>query len=263
MRLGKSMRCALVAMGAGLLNGCVPNGAVRPAAEGVVTVKSIMQDVDGYASREYSPTMLPDQVRESIVGMDSRPVGFGRVVLDIKTESRKSGSFDVVEYTSHSTYENVGNGLMRVTDTTSANGIPVSVSVNLGYRNILMLRWQQVSLNQTYAPQIAELKSISHFDAAVSGQNLHYAYSGGYAQQVKTIDGQTNCTFGATISAADLSPRMAGTARYLDCQLLNQNGVVTTRTRYAYLDNYGFAIPLARDDATAHITFAITGFSAI
>lgn len=256
------MGCALLVVGVGLLNGCVPNGAVRPVAQRGVTVKSIMQDIDGYASREYAAAKLADQVRESILGMDSRPVGFGRLVLDTKTESRKSGSLDVVEYTSHATYENVGNGLMRVTDTTSANGIPVSVSVNLGYRNILMLRWQIVSLSQTYAPPIAELKNMSHFDAAAGGRNLHYVYSGGYAEQAKTIDGQTNCTFGGTINAADLNPKIAGTARYLDCQYSNQNGVVTSRMHYAYLDQYGFAVLLGRDNATVHVTFTVTNFDA-
>lgn len=257
------MGCALVAVGAGLLNGCVPNGAARSAAQGVVTVKSIMEDVDGYASRQFSATALPDQVRESIVGMDSRSVGFGRLVVDAKVESGKPGSFDVAESTDHVVYENLGNGLVRATETNSTNGIPVSMSINLVYRNILMLRWQMISLSQTYAPRMSELDNISHFDAVAVGQNLHYAFSGGYAGLARTaVDGQTNCTFGATINAADLNPKIAGTASYLDCQFLNTNGVVIDRTRYAYLQSYGFAIPLVRDNATAHVTFAIASFSA-
>lgn len=262
MRLGKSVGCVLVAVGAGLLTGCMPNGAARPTIQSTVTVKSIMEDADGYASRQFSTTALPDQVRAAIVNVDSRPVGFGRLVLDTKTETRKPGSLDEIEYVDHSTYENLGNGLVRSVETMSTNGIQTSIDIDLSYRNLVSVRSQMVTLSQTYAPRVLETRALSRFDPITGGNHLSYAFSSGFEGLRTLIDGQKDCTFGAAFNAADLNPKIAGTGRYLDCQYSNQNGVVTTRMHYAYLDQYGFAILLGRDNATAHVTFTVTNFDA-
>lgn len=265
MHLGKIMRGVFAATTAGLLGGCVPPPAVRPPiTQGPTTVKSIMQDVDGYASRQFTPYELSGEVRSAVANMDSSPAGFGRMVVEVRSTSRKIGSADVAEFDGHWVVENQGNGMMRSVETLSANGIPVELTLNLNYRNIVTLRSQQVRLDQTYAPRIVQTTAVSHFDAIPSGlSQLSYGFSETYEGLPRvSVDSQTKCTFGAAFSAADLNPKIAGSARNLDCEFFNRNGVTTSRSHYAYLDKYGIAVLIDRENATAHTTFAITDFSA-
>lgn len=264
MRLGKIAGGVFAAMTAGLLGGCVPPAARAPATQGQTTVKSIMQDTDGYASRQFTPYMLPAEVRSAIVNMDAATAGFGRLVVEVRTTTKKIGSADVSEFDGHWVVENQGNGLMRSVETLSANGIPVHVTMNLTYRNILNLRSQQVQLDQTYAPRIAQVSTVSHFDAVSSGLGqLNYAVTNMYEGLPRaSADSQTRCTFGAAFNAAELNPKIAGSARNFDCEFLNRNGVTTSRLHYAYLDKYGIAMLLDRENSTSHITFKITDFKA-
>jgi hypothetical protein len=264
MRLGK-IAGGVLATTTVLLSGCVPPPVARPPiAQGQTTVKSIMQDTDGYASRQFTPFMLPADARNTIVNMDASPAGFGRLVVDVRSTSRKVGGADVAEFDGHWVVENQGNGMMRSVETMSANGIPVSMTLNLTYRNIVTLRSQLVRLDQTYAPRIVQTTAISHFDAVPSGLGqLNYAFTEIYEGLPRvSVDAQTKCTIGAAFSAADLNPKIAGSARGLDCEFINRNGVTTSRMHYAYLDKYGIAMLLDRENATAHITFKIAGFSA-
>jgi hypothetical protein len=265
MRQGKIACGVFAATVAGLLGGCVPPPAVRPPiTQGQTTVKSIMQDVDGYESRHFSSFALPAEVRNAVVNMDSSPAGFGRMVMDVRTKNRKIGSTDVAEFDGHWVVENQGNGMMRSVETMSANGIAVNMTLNLTYRNIVNLRSQFVQLDQTYAPRIVQTTAVSHFDAVPSGYSqLSYGLTEIYEGLPSVaVDSQTKCTFGAAFNAADLNPNIGGSARNLDCEFINRNGVTTSRMHYAYLDKYGIAILLDRENSTAHITFAITGFSA-
>ncbi|MFK2929645.1 hypothetical protein [Dyella agri] len=249
---------------AGLLGGCVPPAARAPATQGQTTVKSIMQDTDGYAGRQFTPYMLPAEVRSAVVNMDATPAGFGRLVVEVRTTNRKIGSGEVSEFDGHWVVENQGNGMMRSVETMSANGIPVHMTMNLTYRNILNLRSQQVQLDQTYAPRIVQVGAVSHFDAVSSGLGqLNYTVTDTYEGLPRvTAESQTRCTFGAAFNAAELSPKIAGSARNFDCEFFNRNGVTTSRLHYAYLDKYGIAVLLDRENSTAHITFKITDFNA-
>ncbi|WP_426662654.1 hypothetical protein [Rhodanobacter aciditrophus] len=266
MRLGKIVCGLFATMTAGLLGGCMPPPLMRqPITQGQTTVKSIVQDTDGYASRQFTPFMLPAEARSAIVNMDATPAGFGRLVVDVRSTSRKVGGPDIAEFDGHWVVENQGNGMMRSVETMSANGIPVSMTLNLTYRNILSLRSQLVRLDQTYAPRIIQTTAISHFDAVSSGlRQLDYALTEIYEGLPRvSVETQTKCAFGAAFSAANLNPKIAGSARGLDCESINRNGVTTSRLHYAYLDKYGIAMLLDRENATAHITFKIMDFSAI
>ncbi|MBD8880609.1 hypothetical protein IHE49_08945 [Rhodanobacter sp. 7MK24] len=264
MRQGKIVGGVFTATAAVLLAGCVPPSAVRPpVTQGQTTVKSIMQDTDGYVSREFSPYELSAEVRNDVVNMDASPAGFGRIVVEGQTINKKIGGTDVSQFDYHWVVENQGNGMMRSVVTMSANGIPVNLALNLNYRNIFNLRSQLVRLDQTYAPRIIETNAISHFDAVSSGRNqLDYEFTETYEGQPRgSVDSQTKCTMGAAFSAADLNPKIAGSARSLDCDFINRNGVTTSRSHYAYLDKYGIAMLLDRENATAHITFKVTDFT--
>jgi hypothetical protein len=235
-----------------------------PIAQGQTTVKSIMQDTDGYASRQFTPYMLPAEVRNAIVNMDATPAGFGRLVVEVRTTNRNISSANIAEFDGHWVVENQGNGMMRSVETMSANGIPVSMTMNLTYRNIVNLRSQQVQLDQNYAARIVQTTAVSHFDAVSSGLGqLNYALTEIYDGLPRvSVDDQTRCTFGTAFSAADLNPKIAGSARNFDCEFVNRNGVTTSRLHYAYLDKYGIAMLLDRENSTSHITFKITDFNA-
>lgn len=264
MRQGKIVGGVFTATAAVLLSGCVPPPAARPPiTQGQTTVKSIMQDTDGYVSRQFSPYELPAEVRNAVVNMDASPAGFGRMVVEVQATNKKVGSTDVAEFDGHWVIENQGNGMMRSVETTSANGIPVNMTLNLSYRNIFNLRSQVLRLDQIYAPRIVETTAISHFDAVSSGlSQLSYGFTEIYEGLPRvSVDSQTKCAMGAAFSAADLNPKIAGSARAFDCEFINRNGVTTSRSHYAYLDRYGIAMLLDRENATAHITFKVTDFT--
>ncbi|OOG36340.1 hypothetical protein B0E51_18510 [Rhodanobacter sp. C05] len=260
MHIGKVAGCAFVAAAASLLSGCVQN-AVRPVNQSLVPVKTIMQDLDGYSSREFTPATLPDQVQKTIVNSDGQSVGFHRLIVDLATNSTQNGGTGVSHYTSHDVYQNEGNGLVRGVSTISSNGIQTMVVLGLIYRNIYSVRAQSLSLSAVNANRIVESRTISHFDTPATGHELHLSYDTGYVgQTTNLLHNETNCVFGRSFEASEINPKIMGTARDLDCQVSNQNGIVISKERRGYLDKYGFAILLRRENSTADITFTVTDF---
>lgn len=260
MHMGKTTGCVMVVAVVGLLNGCVQNAA-RPVNQSLVPVKTIMQDLDGYASREFTPATLPDQVQKTVVNADSQAVGFHRLVLDMTTSSTQNGGTGVSHYTSHGVYQNEGNGFVRGVTTLSSNGIQTMVELDLTYRNIYYVRGQSLSLTAANANRISESQVISHFDTPAAGHELHFSYDAGYVGQTRNfIHNETSCVFGRSFEASEINPKILGTARELDCQYSNLNGVVISKDHKVYLDKYGFAIVLGRENSAANIAFTVADF---
>lgn len=260
IHIGKVAGCVFVVAAASLLSGCVQN-AVRPVNQKLVPIKTIMQDLDGYSSREFTPVTLPDQVQKAIVNSDSQPVGFHRLILDMATNSTQNGGVSVSHYTSHGVYQNEGNGLVRGVTTLSSNGIQTMVALDLTYRNVYSVRAQSLILSAVNANRIVESQMISHFDTPAVGHELHFSYDAGYVGQTRNLlHNETSCVFGRSFEASEINPKIMGTARDLDCQISNQNGIVISKEHRVYLDKYGFATLLRRENSTADITFTVIDF---
>jgi hypothetical protein len=266
MHIGRTFGCVFVVGAVSLTNGCAQNVQNVQNVRNVprpVTVKTIMQDVEGYSSREFTPASLPDEVQKAVVNADSQPVGFHRLVLDMTTDGIQNGGDGVTRYTSHSTYENQGNGLVSSVDTLSSNGIQSYMYFNLSYRNIYSLRTQTLATGAVNASKIPRTQAISHFDTPAAGHDMRFSYDIGYEGQTKNfVHNETNCVFGRSFDASVVSPKMSGTARDLDCQIVNLNGVVTSKQHMAYLDKYGFAVVLKRENYKSNFTYTVTDFRA-
>ena len=262
MRMGRTAGGLFGIVLISLLGGCMPN-AVRPVNHRLVPVKTILQDVDAYRSGEFTPSALPDQVLKTITNADSQAVGFHRLSLDTYTTSVENGGASIKHFTNHDLYDNEGNGLVSAKSTLSSNGIQLLMIFNLSYRNIYSVRSQNVSLNAANAYGIIETHLLSHFDAAAMGHELLYSYDSGYVWQTGNYGhAESKCVFGQSFDASEVNPAIQGSARDLDCQVSNQNGVVISNEHRVYLDRYGFAILLGRKNATQEITFKVTGFKA-
>jgi hypothetical protein len=262
----KMVSFGLVAAIATLLSGCVPGpGAVRQRIAPAVTVKSIKDDPESYMSRNFTASLLPDEVLRTISSQDNQPVGFGRLELDTTVSGTRNGVDGVSHYTNRGIYQSEGNGLIRSMDTLSSNGIQMSIWFDMTYRNLQTLRSQNVLLSAIYADHIVATHTLSHMDVPSDGLNrMSFSYDYGYQGMTsKFAHSETSCVFGSEFSAADISPKIAGRARNLDCALSNNNGVVISNIHMAYLDTYGFAIILKRSNSAGTTIFTVDDFKVL
>jgi hypothetical protein len=262
----KIVSFGLVVGVAALLNGCAPNaGVVRQRIAPAVTVKSIKDDPESYLSRNFTASSLPDELLRTVSNLDTQPVGFGRLELDTTVSGTRNGVDGVSHYTNHGIYQSEGNGLVRGMDTLSSNGIQMSIEFDVTYRNLQTLRSQNVPLNAINADHIIATHTLSHMDVPSYGLNrMSFSYDYGYqGLSTKFVHGETNCVFGSEFSASDISPKIAGRARNLDCEASNSNGVVTSKTHIAYLDTYGFAIILKRSNSAGTTSFTVDDFKVL
>jgi len=262
----KIVSFGLIVSVAGLLNGCVPPaGAVRQRISPAATVKSIKDDPESYMSRNFTASSLPDEVIRTVTNLDTQPVGFGRLELDTTVSGTRNGVDGVSHYTNHGIYQNEGNGLVRSMDILSSNGIQTSIEFDVSYRNLQSLRVQTVPLNAVNADHILTTHTLSHMDVPSDGRNrMSYSYDYGYQGLTsKFVHGETDCVFGNEFSASDISPKIAGRARNLDCSVSNSNGVVTSNMHMAYLDTYGFAIILKRSNSAGTMSFTVDEFKVL
>lgn len=254
MKLNLIVRAALCGAAISLLSGCIDK----------VQVKDVQQDKAGFLTSHFSPSTLSTGLYKTITDADSGKMSFKRVVYQLDWDNDVENKDKTYKTSEAFTLTNVGNGLVEVMMENSRNGVPVSQAYQLSYRNLLTIKGQSMNLGANIAPMEMEMKSFQHFDPISSFRSgLEYKYEYGTSAQIMNFrDGRTSCTRGDAQPASELNATLSGEAWTISCQFFNQNGVLQSKVKFAYLENYGITIA-TRVESSASINEAkIASFTA-
>ena len=212
------------------------------------SVKNVEADKFGYLASEFSPGKLSQSIVADLAKLDQTPVPFQKMVLTVepKVEYQMNANAKP-DFRNTFTLINAGNGLVQSLDERFQNGLPTTQSYNLGYRNLLSLRSQQVVLSSTISNFVVETKSLSRVDittpATASGNEFEVDGESGRPPQIANYASwKFICAWGAVHPAADLLPKFTGNARSIECRNLNRNGIQVSRNSGEYLLDYGIVL---------------------
>ncbi len=256
-------------MAKGLLALCVmapwvvAHAADNAAQTQVVSVSSVLHDKEAYLDQQYSPSVLPKGILDTVTQGSVKPVNFKRISINSKILIDKAGSAVPMSTENESLYVNSGRGFVKHLSITKVNGFEQASVFALSYRGFVDLRSQAVMVNATAMPPMLETTSITHFEAGMDGPHFLYNASQGYntaGSAPATI--QYECKAGTPYPAAQIHPDMGGSAHDVDCQSLNGNGIVISTVRYSYLEQYGLAIILHSKSASTETSKTVSSFKA-
>lgn len=247
------VRIALCAAVASLLSGCI-----QP-----VQVKNVQEDKSGYLNSHFSPSDLPEHVRQTISEADSSPLHFKRIVYHSTWTLNVDDKNKTTTMDESSTVTNAGGGLVELLSESSRNGVPVSQLYMLSYRNLVPLKAQTMNLSANIAPMLMEVKDFKHFDPITSLRSgLEYDFQYGTSVQIMNFhDGRTTCVRGDAQPASDVYASLSGEAWGVVCTEYNANGVMRGKRSYVYLENYGIAINVHSEFSTGVSNAKITSIT--
>jgi hypothetical protein len=255
----------LGALATTVLVACAPPPP-RPPAPPVASappVSTVFQDKESYLAQHFTMSFLPKPVQDSVVQSGAAPLGFDRVRLTQKMTMEKNGADAPSNYTAVSLFENAGNGLVRSMSTLQGNGFDISTTFTLSYRGLYPLRSQTFETSATRWPSLAETKQVDHYDQNFAADRISYVYHTGFSGHPQmTNPQQLSCNAGKRYDAAALNATIGGQARELTCQWQNANGVVAETAVYAYLEKYGFVLPVSKQNSAGRIEVSVVEFKA-
>lgn len=253
MRQQWIFRSAVTVVVSAALGGCV----TQPPQP----VKTVLADKSAHLESEFNTTKLPPSVLQTIQNADLQPSAFKRLDIVVTTETQTNGGAQPSHFENHVVVENLGHGLMRSMDQISSNDIDAGDRFMLSYRNIVTLRSQSVNLNAKNAGLIWAVKSFDRFEPVSQASDIDYSYESGSITQIANFQSlEMRCSFGKTYSASALNPKIEGNVREMTCENHNSNGAVTSHNTVAYLDKYGYALLLKRENTASKTSFTVKDF---
>ena len=238
-------------------------GCLVAAGCAVDTPKSILQNQDEYAGRVFVPSALPKSVQATLAQSNEKPLRFTRITFTRETKVETLNSPVVLNWSSNATYQNVGNGLVRVTDTQFNNGIQTNMSFSLTYRGFIFLLTQDLGPTDTRLRFMRAIDSFSNFDVDFDKTVLNAAYEDSWSQVgSRSEDRRAACTAAKTYPASKLNSAMKGSVKEFDCKYYNRYNVVDTDTMYAYLDAYGVVVPTHSTNNKVDLNWKYISFKA-
>jgi hypothetical protein len=198
-----------------------------------------------YFSQHFTADALNPDVKKAVINANLDPVSFKRIVLHTRDQVTSSGQGNSGGvYTVEVTIENAGHGLVRRKESAQASGGAASVRLDLMYRGYFPFMTQNVPTDKSQLSPVIEARKVLHFDTKTDG-HLSFAYLYGASGQATFADpGQVICDSGKRYSASQLNASIQGQALELNCQSIDNNGMVTNKMTFAYLEKYGVALTL-------------------
>jgi len=203
---------------------------------------------EGYLDQEFSPDKLPPAVAQSLSGLDRTPVKFRRMVVTMAPQLEAHGDAGAkTDYRNSFTLIDAGNGLVQTVDQRSQNDTPTAQTYALTYRGFLPLRSQELAPDGTATGPVLATQSYSRIDpfepAARARKEIEFDSQAAYVQPAaSSSNSKLSCKWGAVHPAADIFSKFSGDARDLECRTFDLNGTQVSRSRQAYLIDYGIAL---------------------
>jgi hypothetical protein len=241
------MRCAAVA-GLLLLSGCIDPPQV----------KQVLGDREGYLSKNFSPATLPDAVQKQVSSKDGEGFPYRRMVLNVSWTMNSDDKEKQVKFEDAVTLINAGGAFLEELHEATRNGVPTTNRFSTTYRGMLILKSEALNVGNTMAGMTLVAKSFSQFDALRPdvGKTVEYAYSAGTTVQLMNFrDYRSSCVWGASYSASNANVAFKGDAQEIVCTNYNANDVLSGKTHYVFLKNYGTAI-LVKDETSSGVSEA-------
>jgi len=233
-----------------LLSGCV----ARPQ------VKEVLNDPDGYLSKNFAPSTLPDAVHNEVTSKDNGGFPYSRMVLGVSWTVSSDDKEKQLKFQDNITLMNEGGAFLGELHEDQRNGVPTVKRFNISYRGLLVLKSEALNVGNTMAGMTFVAHKFSQFDVLRPdvGGTVEYGYSAGTtAQLVNFRDYRSSCAWGDSYPASKANAAFNGDAREIECTNYNSNGVLAGKSHYIYLKEYGTAILVKAENSTgtseAHI----------
>ncbi|KAF0843320.1 hypothetical protein FNL37_0742 [Methylovorus glucosotrophus] len=217
--------------------------ALTGCASDPVAISKILQDKKAYFNQNFSKQSISESVLKQIPKED-----YATLNKDTRFdfETKLTNGDKIVNKKQTMNYSSIGNGLFQLESEYSSNDITTGFNFLLNYRGLFNLKWVSASTSKGYSDMPYEIKSVDRWDKL--GLNpgeesiINFKW-GNVVQLVNYHDGQNKCTLSKLTKANELYPKLSGQIREFECQLI-KDGAIFSRSKYAYIADWGVAIPL-------------------
>jgi hypothetical protein len=214
-----------------------------------------------YFSQHFSADALSPDVKNAVINANLDPVSFNRIVLHTRDQVTTKGQGSQGVYTVEMTIENAGHGLVRRKESAQSHGAAAAARLDLMYRGYFPFMTQNVPADKSALSPVIETRKVLHFDTKTDG-HFGFAYLYGAAGEATFADpGQVVCDSGKHYRASQLNPSIEGQALELNCQAVDNNGMVTNKMTLAYLEKYGVALTLHMQNQDSALDSTVTDFT--
>jgi hypothetical protein len=207
-------------------------------------------DHTGYFAQHFSANALNADAKAAVMRANLPPVSFHRIIVRTRDQitssgqSQGQGQGSPSAYVSTITFENAGQGLVRRMELMQTNKGDTATRLELTYRGYFPFLTQSISSNASQLPPVVEARKVVRFDTQTDG-HMNFTYFYGLTGKETTTDpGQVVCNAGNRYAASQINPAIEGQALELNCQMIDENGDVTNKVKFAYLDKYQVALLL-------------------
>ncbi|GLQ96955.1 hypothetical protein [Dyella mobilis] len=218
-------------------------------------------DAPNYFTKHFSTDALADAVKSAVTDAHLAPVSFHHIVVHTRDQVTTSGQGSPTTYTVTMMLEDAGQGLIRRTQAVQSHEGNTVTRFDLTYRGYFPFLSQSIPASANALPPVIETRKVMRFDTHVDG-HFSFVYLFGPSGQATFADpGQVICDSGKSYAAAQVSPAIQGQALELNCQTIDNNGITTGKTRFAYLEKYGVALMLHTQNPESSLDSAIVDFT--
>jgi hypothetical protein len=215
-----------------------------------------------YFSQHFSADVLSPDVKNAVIQANLDAVSFNKIVLHTRDQVSSKGQGNEGVYTVEVTIENAGHGLIRRKESAQSRGAAALARLDLMYRGYFPFMTQNVPAEKSQLSPVIETRKVLHFDTKTDG-HFSFAYLYGAAGEATFADpGQVICDSGKRYSASQLNASIEGQALELNCQTIDNNGMVTNKMKLAYLEKYGVALTLHMQNQDSSLDSTVTDFTA-
>lgn len=220
------------------------------------------QNDSAYFVQHFATDALSAEVKEAVLHANLAPVSFKKIVVHTHDQATTSGQPNPTTFDSTLTLEDAGHGLVRKMESMQSRGDNSAARLDLTYRGYFPFLTQTVSSSANAMPPIVETRKVLRFDTAVQGHmNFTYLY-GASGEPTFADPGQVVCDSGKRYNASELNAAIDGEATELNCQIIDTNGDVTNKIKFAYLEKYAIVLMLHMQNSDSALDSSITDFKA-
>jgi hypothetical protein len=253
----------LIAGYAGAMQVVPPDAApaAMPVGGGVAPASAAPSSGSNYFTQHFSTSALAAAVKDAVIDAHLSPAPFHRLIVHTRDQVTTSGEAKPASYTSVMVLEDAGQGLIRRTQAVQSQDDNTVTRFDLTYRGYFPFLSQTIPSSANALPPTVEARKVIRFDTHTDG-HFSFVYLYGPSGQPTFADpGQVICDSGKRHAAAEVSPAIQGQALELNCQTVDNNGIVTDKAKLAYLEKYGVALILHTQNPESALDSTIVDFT--
>ena len=210
---------------------------------------------------KFAPAALKPEIQAKLPkGADAQ---FRKIEVDVQvaeTNNDERPARDAVTATYR--FVNAGGGLVQSYDEFRNNGVPFRLNYRLSYRGLLALKAQTVFHGRPNADMAFEVKVIKRMDPVTPlnpGATFQFESTDNHeVGTMPAVEIKRVCTVGAAAPASQLHPALQGQSHEIACDNHGTNGSVVSKSTFAYLTQYGFAIPVTFANSSSRSSLKVT-----